>query len=160
MSVVKKTDIKTLYPLIEEIVLRGGSVNLKVSGFSMYPLIANRRDSVVLTKAENIKKGDVLFFKRADGSFILHRVVGIKDGAFSACGDYEQRIEYPIYPEQIVAKAKGFYRKNSYISCDSVLYKFYKLFWTGTFPIRPVMLKLLKIIGNKKQKNAKKNIES
>lgn len=149
---VTRTDMKTLYPLIEETIKDGGSINLKVSGYSMYPLVGSRRDSVVLVKAEKIKKGDVPLFKREDGSYILHRVVGIKDGAFKMRGDYEQKIEYPVYPEQVVAVAKGFYRNKKFISCDSLIYKLYKLFWMNTVSIRPLMLKILAIRSSKKGK--------
>ncbi len=148
-----KTDMKTLYPLIEESISNGGSVKIKVSGFSMYPLISSRRDSVLLTRAEKIKVGDVPFYRRSDGSFILHRIVGKKNGAYMLRGDYEQKIEYPIYPEQIVAVAKGFYRKERYIDCNSFLYRLYKVFWMNTVFIRPVMLKILAKCVLKKRKS-------
>ena len=152
MKKIKIADIDTLYPIIEETVNSGNDIKIKVSGYSMYPLVASRRDSVLLTKAENIKKGDVPLFKRTDGSFILHRVVGIKDGAYQMRGDYEQKIEYPIYPEQVVAVAKGFYRNEKYISCDSFWYKLYSYIWMNTVFIRPLMLKILAIRGARKRK--------
>ena len=71
------------------------------------------------------------------------KVVGIKDGAFELCGDYEQKREYPIKPEQVIAVAKGFYRKEKYIDCNSFLYKLYTFFWMNTIAIRPVILMLL-----------------
>lgn len=158
MNNVRKTDMETLYPLIEATISTGGSVKLKVSGFSMYPLVSSRRDSVVLVKADEIKKGDVPLFKRADGSYILHRVVGIKDGAYKVRGDYEQKIEYPIYPHQVVAVAKGFYRKERYISCDSFGYKLYKAFWMNSVVFRPLMFTLISILT--RNKKSKKNVES
>lgn len=149
---VKKTDMKTLYPLIEESIKNGSDVKLRITGYSMYPLVSNCRDCVVLTKPGNIKKGDVPFFKRADGSYILHRVIAIKDGAFKIRGDYELKVEYPVYPEQVVAVAKGFYRNGRYISCDSILYKVYKFFWMNSAFIRPQLLKFLNLITSKKWK--------
>ncbi len=152
MGMIKKTDMKTLYPLIEESINNGSDVRIKITGYSMYPLVSSYRDSVLLTKATEIKKGDVTFFKRPNGSYILHRVIGIKDGAFKIRGDYEQKIEYPVYPEQVVAVAKGFYRNGKYIPCDSLKYKFYKSFWLNTAFIRPLMLKILAIWTSKKAK--------
>lgn len=156
MSQIKKTDMEELYPLIESAILDGGSVKLKISGFSMYPLVSSRRDSVVLTRADKIKKGDVPLFRRNDGSYILHRIVGEKDGAYKARGDYETKIEYPVYPNQIVAVAKGFYRKEKYISCDSLGYKIYKIFWMNTAWVRPAMLKFMGFLAIKKEKRQKR----
>ena len=79
---VKKTDMASLYALIAPVIKQNGTVKIKVAGFSMYPLLASRRDSVLLGKAHKMKVGDVPLFQREDGSFILHRIVGKKDGAF------------------------------------------------------------------------------
>ncbi len=151
---VKKTDMGALYPLIEPIISRGGTVKMKVTGYSMYPLVGSRRDSVLLGKADQLRIGDVSLFQRSDGSFILHRIVGEKDGAFYFCGDYETKKEYPVYPNQIVAVAKGFYRNERFISCDSFLYKLYCIFWRGTFRIRPFLLRSLAVYTSRK--NAKR----
>lgn len=140
---VKKTDMKTLYPLIEPIIKQGGTVKIKVTGYSMYPLVSSRRDSVLLGKCVKPKIGDVPLFRRKDGSYILHRIVGKKNGAFYTMGDYETQREYPVYPEQIVAVAKGFYRKDRFWSCDSFTYKLYSALWRKTVFVRPFLLKRL-----------------
>ncbi len=147
---VKKTDMDALYPLIEPIISRGDTVKMKVTGYSMYPLVSSRRDSVLLGKADKLRVGDVSLFQRSDGSFILHRIVGQQDGAFYFCGDYETKKEYPVYPSQIVAVAKGFYRNERFIPCDSFLYKLYCIFWRSTFCIRPFLLKSLAVYTNRK----------
>lgn len=137
------TDSEVLFSVVEETVKNGGSIKMKIAGYSMYPLVTSRRDSVLLTKADKIKKGDVPLIKRDDGTFVLHRVVGIKNGYFKLRGDYEQKIEYPVNPKQAIAVAKGFYRKEKFISCDAFLYKLYTFFWMNTVAIRPVILKIV-----------------
>ena len=107
---------------------------------------------IFIKKAEKLKKGDVPFYKRSDGTFILHRIVGVKNGAYVLRGDYEQKKEYPIYPEQVVAVAEGFYRNDRYISCNSFLYKLYKVFWMNTAWCRPMLLKIISHITSKKHK--------
>ncbi len=153
MSNVKKTDIDALMPIVLESINSGNSARIKISGFSMYPLVTNWRDSVVLTKAADIKKGDVPLIRRPDGSYVLHRVVKIKDGKLGLRGDYEQKIEYPVSPEDVVAVASGFYRNGKLISCQSFGYKVYKAFWMNTVWLRPLMLKILAIRSANKQKN-------
>ena len=160
MSNIKMADIDALFPVIEETVKSGGSIKVKIAGYSMYPLVTSRRDSVLLVKADKIKKGDVPLIRREDGSFVLHRVVGIKDGKLKLRGDYEQKIEYPVDPSRVVAVAKGFYRKERFISCDSRKYKLYTFFWMNTAAIRPVMLKLLGKGSKIKDKIIAKNIKN
>ncbi len=154
MAEIKKTDNDVLFPIIEETIKSGTDIKLKVSGTSMYPLVGSRRDSVLLTKAEELKVGDVPLFKRADGKFVLHRIVKIRDGAYGMRGDFEQKTEYPIHKEQIIAVAKGFYRNERYISCENFWYKMYKFFWMHTVVIRPCIIKILKLRGMKKAKKS------
>ena len=154
---VKRTEMAALYPLIEPIIRRGDTVKMKVTGYSMYPLVGSRRDSVLLGKADRVRVGDVALFQRNDESFILHRIVGKKDGAFCFCGDYETKKEYPVYQNQILAVAKGFYRNERFVSCDSFLYKLYCFCWRGTFWIRPLLIRVLAVYTHlKKQYRAKK----
>lgn len=160
MKNVKKTDNDILMPIVLESVNSGKDARIKISGFSMYPLVESWRDGVLLTKAGKIKKGDVPLIQREDGKYVLHRVIKIKNGMFALRGDYEQKIEYPVSPECVVAVAKGFYRNEKYIPCDSFWYKIYKVFWMNTALIRPIMLKLLAIRGAKKTKKLKKTVES
>ena len=133
--------------MIEE----GKTVKLTVTGYSMYPLVSSRRDSVLLKKAETLSVGDVPLFQREDGSYILHRIVKKKDGFFATMGDYETKQEYPVKPKQVVAKAVGFYRKERYIDCNSAGYRIYSFLWRKTVPIRPFLLKALAIITSLKK---------
>lgn len=154
MAEIKKTDNDILFPVIEETVKSGTDVKLKVSGTSMYPLVGSRRDSVLLTKAEKLKVGDVPLYKRDNGKIVLHRIVEIRDGAYGMRGDFEQKIEFPIHKDQIIAVAKGFYRHEHFISCESFWYKVYKSFWMHTVAIRPLLIKILKLRGVKKAKKS------
>ncbi len=153
---VKKTDMASLYELIAPVIEDGDTVKINVSGYSMYPLVVSRRDRVLLGKVEQLKIGDVPLFRREDGSFILHRIVKIKDGAYAMMGDYETKEEYPIYPSQIVAVAKGFYRKEKFISCESAIYRLYSFVWRHTLCIRVPILKLLAKMVSFKTKNKRK----
>lgn len=149
---IKKTEAESLMPLVLPLIEEGKTVKLAVTGFSMYPLVSSRRDSVLLKKADILGVGDVPLFQRADGSYILHRIVKEKDGCYAMMGDYETKAEYPVKPEQIVAKAVGFYRKERFIDCKSVSYRTYSFLWRKTACVRPFLLKTLaRITSLKKQ---------
>ncbi len=149
---IKKTDMETMLFMIAPILDEGKSVKITVTGFSMYPLVSSRRDAVLLKKCGVLKKGDVPLIRRADGSYILHRIVKEKNGAFAVMGDYETKAEYPVYREQAVAVAEGFYRKGKYISCRGWVYRLYCFFWMRTRCIRPFLLKSMAILANRKSK--------
>ncbi len=140
---IKRAEAEELMSLVLPMIEEGRTVKLIVTGFSMYPLVSSRRDSVLLKKTDTLSVGDVPLFRREDGSFILHRIVKIKDGCFATMGDYETKEEYPVKPEQVVAKAIGFYRKQRYIDCESAGYRMYSFLWQKTVRIRPFLLKTL-----------------
>lgn len=128
-------------PIIEETIKNGGEATLTVVGISMFPLLLSGRDSVVLEKAEHVKKYDVVFYRRANGKYVLHRILGEKCGAYMTAGDNQTIIEYPVQRAAVIAKAKGFYRKGRYISAQSALQKIYAFLWAKVIPYRVELLK-------------------
>lgn len=149
---IKRAEMDLIFPVIEEIIKNGQTAKIKVSGTSMYPLVQHRRDSVVLKKAGELKLGDVPLFRRSDGHYVLHRIVKIKDGNYGTMGDFETEVEYPVKKDMIVAVAKGFYRKGKYIPCEGKSYKIYWRVWNFLRPIRPILLKIIPMIGKLKLK--------
>ena len=79
----------------------GAQVKFTVSGYSMYPLLHSNADTVILTKKQRIKKYDILLYKRENGEFVLHRVVGFmkeagkKNGTMCMAGDFETKLSVP-----------------------------------------------------------------
>ncbi len=65
------------------------TVVLTVTGGSMLPLLAGGRDRVTLGPVpERLRRGEVLLYRRADGSYVLHRLTGFgQDGTLVFCGD-------------------------------------------------------------------------
>ena len=147
-------DMNELGPFIEESIKSGKKVKLTVTGDSMYPLFKSRIDTVVLAippKKDGYalcKKYDIVFYKRDNGRYILHRILKEKDGAFVIAGDNETVKEYPVRKEQIIAKVTGFIRKNKFHSSDELFYRIYAFLWVNLFSLRPLILRLsFKIYG-------------
>ncbi len=116
---------------------------LNVIGLSMKPLLREHRDTVLLKKYEgNLKKYDIALFKRADGSYALHRVVKVCDSSYSFCGDHQITIEEGITDEMIIAVAEGVYRDEKYIPCDRFSYKLYSVIRVSLFPLRRFTFKI------------------
>ncbi|MBQ9965591.1 MAG: S24/S26 family peptidase [Clostridia bacterium] len=130
--------MQDLSPLISSCVESGKEVVLTVTGNSMRPFIKDKRDQVILIKAdkENLQVNDVPLYRRRNGKYVLHRLVKIENGKYTMLGDAQVRLEPGIEPDQIVAIAKGFIRKGKTYPCDSKEYKRYVSFWNKMMPLR------------------------
>lgn len=132
--------MEDLLPLMNEVIQKGGKFRLTVTGNSMFPLFHENRDSVILEKAEQIKKHDILLYRRKNGQFVLHRVVQIKDGVLSFCGDNQLKIETPIDRDQVLARVCAFYRDGKLTELSRAWYRFYCLTWGSCIGLRPFFL--------------------
>ena len=74
---VRTAGMEALWALMLPQLSRGGTVQLTVSGNSMYPMLRSRQDTVVLRKDEHLRRGDLIFFRREDGSFVLPRIIRV-----------------------------------------------------------------------------------
>ena len=117
---ILKANMDDFLPVLEA----GGQVTLTVTGTSMLPLLRPGKDSVLL-RSENIpKKGDILLYRRKNGRFVLHRVIGKTQNAFLCCGDNQWRREQ-VERDQVVATVTGYCRSGKEKALSSFGYKFY-----------------------------------
>ena len=136
-------------------------------GFSMEPMLHQRKSTVVLKTPEDaaaLSVGDVVLFHRADDRYVLHRIVRIKDKdgkpLYVIRGDnctYDDLVR----PEQILGVMEGFYEdeRNVFTPSDDPKYLDYvkrigkRSIWflrIRRFPGR-VLRKLYKIISKVKR---------
>ena len=124
--------------IIEEVLESGGEFLLSPKGTSMLPLIVQGKDSVVLKRYDVSvpKNHDIVFYRRADGVFVLHRIVRVSnDGSFVMCGDNQLVLEHGILPEQILAYVSAIHKKDRILSLSSFRYRIYVRIWCW-FPYR------------------------
>ena len=150
VSLTDMADIVTLsMPLLE----MGKEVKFTVVGNSMHPLFCNQRDKVIVAKAQKVKKRDVILYRRQDGSYVLHRVVGKGKLGFKLCGDDQIAIEYPVKREDVVAVMTSFERKGKIYSKKCLWYRLYSFLWCLVLHIRPsvhnFVMKFRRKKGNK-----------
>lgn len=138
--------INDLVPLIKECISEGKKVNMRVTGVSMSPLLHNRRDTVVLEKADTLKKYDIVLHERSNGKYILHRIIKKKGDVLTIAGDFEIEKEYPVYTSQVIARVCGFVRNGVYHDVDEAFFKFYAMVWVAIFPFRFKALELLQFV--------------
>lgn len=97
--------------------------------------------------------GRIVFFRRADGSFFLHRIRRIrKDGSLLICGDAQSWTEV-IAPDQVLAVVIAVQRETGrLISVRSLGWRLTSALWYPTRPFRYWLLPVYQNQGNNWQK--------
>ena len=146
---IVNVQLDELWPVMAEQISAGGSVRFGPKGTSMLPMLRQNIDSVILRKADRrLKKYDLPLYRRENGQFVLHRVVGVKKDSYTMCGDNQCQYEYGIKDEQILAIVEGFYRGDTYISVNDKKYLSYCKKQVAKQRIKPAYLKVRHTAGN------------
>ena len=127
-----KIHLADYYPLIRETLDQGGTFSLTITGQSMYPFILGNRDRVTLSPVTGkLKKNDLPFYRRANGQFVLHRIVKVeKDGTYTCCGDHQWWLEKGLKHDQMIGVATEYVRKGKRLTNKNVIYRIYRTVWT------------------------------
>lgn len=127
---------------IEEKINADGKVVSSVSGFSMYPLLKNQRDTVTVEKiSRKIKKYDVPLYRRNE-KYILHRIIAVKDNGYIIRGDNCFFAETDIKDENILGIMTSFCRNGHIHTTNEFGYKLYSRIWVFIYPLRYVLRRL------------------
>lgn len=117
---VKKVRLSEMLPLITEKLSSGGEVSIPVTGRSMYPTLQQGKDYAVLSGlTDKPKNNDVVFYRRDNGQFVLHRIVGENENGYILCGDNQTEKEYGIRREQVIAVLVAVERDGKRLSVSS-----------------------------------------
>ena len=154
----KTVHLQEISEAMQTVLQNCGEVSFVTSGFSMLPLLRNKTDTATLRKPDRpIRRGDVIFYRRPDGKYVLHRVIGKREDGYVLRGDNQKEVEYGVQPDWIWAVLVSVHRKEGkVIDCDSVRYKLYtvslplvRLFRLRIYPLyvrfgAPIVRKILK----------------
>lgn len=104
----------------------GAKATIVVSGNSMHPMLRHRRDSVTMEKITDFAEvGDVLFYQRSAGKYVLHRVVRVSaPGRYICSGDNQCDHEEVIH-DQVIARVVSFTNRGRHIACTALGYRVY-----------------------------------
>lgn len=123
---------------MRELLDKGQSVSVPVTGGSMSPFLANGRDWVRLEPVGNfLKKGKIALYQQKGGRYLLHRVCRIENGRrFYFIGDAQTCEEGPIEQEQIAGVVGMVYRKGQWIGPGDFWWEFFEHIWLHLIPMR------------------------
>lgn len=132
-----ETAAQHLLPLLEQ----GQTVPLTVTGSSMFPFLRHGRDTVYLEKLRDEPRvGDLVFFRRGPGQYILHRIIAVKD-TYILLGDRQIRPEPGIRREQILAAAVAVRRNGKLLQPEHPVWRFFRGPWQWLRSLRPWLIR-------------------
>ena len=121
---------------IEEILERDGIFVSTTSGVSMYPMLRDRKDTIIVEPYEGrLKKFDVPLYRRGE-RYVLHRIVEVRDDSYVIRGDNCEQKEYGITDQDILGVLTGFYRGDKKVDMNGVGYRFYVNFYCRMYVLQ------------------------
>lgn len=140
--------MEELAKILELQLENGGRASLVVTGNSMYPMLAHRRDSVTLVPVTApLRRGDLILYRRENGQYILHRIITKpKEGSFLCSGD-NQWVREPVTQGQVMALVEGFVRKGRACTGEELFYRLYVAVWVAMFSVRRPLIRLRRRLG-------------
>jgi hypothetical protein len=119
-----------------------GRFMYKNVGTSMMPLIREGKDVMIIERPNGrLRKYDVALYKK-NGSYILHRVIKVRESDYVIVGDHCTVREYGITDSDIIGVMKGLIRSGKELDLNSFGYKFYYHLWCDLYPVRVFIIKM------------------
>ncbi len=147
----RKIDAAVYIPVLRQLMDEGRQVPLTITGNSMSPFLIHERDKIIISAVDRpLKKGDMAFYQRWNGQYIMHRVYRVApDGSCYFVGDAQTNVEGPIAPEQIFGLIVAVERKGKRERPGTFWWEFFEHFWLYARPIRPVLWGLYRRLFNR-----------
>ena len=141
-------DTREYVTVLKEMVEQGLELSMTVAGTSMEPFLLHNRDKIYFRKLDGtIKKGDMVFYQRATGAYVMHRVMKVKKQQYYMAGDQQTFLEGPIEEQQIFAKVVSVERAGVWLTEEDCVWKFYANWWRRLIWVRKVINKMKRIVS-------------
>lgn len=136
---------------LREMTEQGHEVQMTIAGGSMLPFLADGRDAIAFRKPTSpLKVGDMVFYVRSSGQYVMHRLRRIRPEGLYIVGDAQTVIEGPVPPEQVFAVVTKVRRKGKWIGPGNFWWEFFRRIWIRIVPLRPAFLRIYSIFRHKK----------
>lgn len=140
---MKIVDTNEYISALRELVQEGQEVSMQISGSSMSPFLVHQRDRICFrAPTQPFRRGDMVFYQRANGQFVMHRIYKVRPEGYDIVGDAQTEIEGPIFPSQIFAIVTRVCRKGIWIDETNIWWKFFAGPWLSLVPFRYHLIRL------------------
>ena len=132
---------------IEDVLRDKGFVVISTAGYSMAPMLRDRKDTVEIhTPAKSPRKYDVVLFRKGD-RLVLHRIIKATGDGYIIRGDNAVEKD-AVNPEDIIGVLFAFTRNGKRYTVDDISYRIYSRL--AVF-FRPVKITTQRIKGRIKR---------
>lgn len=148
MNNIREVNIHEYIPVLIDIINQGKEVNFLITGSSMAPFLCHKRDSIIISKPNRpLKKGDMVFYTRENGQYVMHRIHHIdSNGNLYMIGDNQTEIEGPLPKECVFGIIHKIIRKGKVMDPSHFWWIFFEKVWINIIPLRRIFIKLYSIM--------------
>lgn len=128
---------------LESIVREGKEASMVIWGGSMTPFLIHARDRIWFSAPDRpLRRGDMVFYKRDSGQYVMHRICRVRPEGYYITGDAHKDLEGPVRRDQIFARITRVERKGKVLTDRSLLWKLFAGPWVTLRPIRRWILRI------------------
>lgn len=139
----KVIDTREYVRTLAELSGRGEEVCMPVAGGSMTPFLVHERDAVCFSKPKApLKKGDIVFYQRKSGQYVMHRICRTGEEGYYMVGDAQWQIEGPLQEACIFAVITKVRRKGRWIGKKNFWWWFFAHIWIRIIPARRTVMRI------------------
>ncbi len=147
---VKQVDTREYVSVLREIAEEGKVVSMLIAGSSMAPFLCHNRDYIYFTKPEReLRRGDMVFYQRDSGQYVMHRIYRVKHEGYYMVGDAQTQIEGPLRRDQIFAVITQVKRDGKMIRPGDFWWEFFEHIWIRIVPARRIVTALYGMLWGK-----------
>ena len=140
---VKQVDTREYVSVLRGIAEEGKVVSMLIAGSSMAPFLCHNRDYIYFTKPEReLRRGDMVFYQRDNGQYVMHRIYRVKHEGYYMVGDAQTQIEGPLRRDQIFAVITQVKRDGKMIRPGDFWWEFFEHIWIRIVPARRTVMAL------------------
>ncbi len=137
-------------PIFRAVIESGGTFTLHPHGTSMRPTIVAGRDSVSIVCLDGEPEiADILFYRRPDGQFVLHRLVGRDTHGYILCGDYQTLLERGVQRDWIIGVVSAIHRPDGDLERGTPAFLRAGMRRLRNRPLRVLYSRLRRLFGKK-----------
>lgn len=128
----------------ENFLEQNGTMTYSNVGISMQPLLKPGRDLFTVRKKgqERCQKYDVVLYRRPPSSYVLHRVIQVREKDYVILGDNCINKEYGITDAEIIGVMTSYVHKGKERTTSYVPYRMYSWIWVNFSAVRIFLQKV------------------
>ena len=145
---MREVDAQEYIAVLRELIEEGHQVSLLISGSSMSPFLIHHRDTIYFKKPDReLRVGDMVFYRRGNGKYVMHRIRRIRPEGFYMIGDAQWEIEGPLQREQIFGLITAVERKGKLIQPGDFRWEFFAKVWLRIIPLRRLIQRIYQVLS-------------